>query len=72
MTKPSTTDTIATNDPAFRPLVAECAKYGICRSVAYELMNDGLIDTFKIGGKRYVKTESLRTLPERLQGRAAA
>lgn len=69
MTKPSSTDPL---DPTFRPLVSECAKYGICRSVAYELMNDGLIDTFKIGGKRYVKTESLRTLPDRLRGSKAA
>lgn len=69
MTKPSSTDPL---DPTFRPLVSECAKYGISRSVAYELMNDDLIDTFKIGGKRYVKTESLRTLPERLRGRDAA
>lgn len=65
MTKP------ITNEPTFRPLVEECAKYGISRTVAYELIKGGLIETCKIGAKRYVLTESLRTLPARLQENAA-
>lgn len=62
----------ASNDPTFAPFPSECAKYGISRTVSYRLLNDGLLDTFKIGSKRYIKLESLRTLPERLQGRKAA
>ena len=53
--------------PAYRPFVETCREYGISRTVAYELANDGLLDTFKLGAKRYVMLESLRTLPERLR-----
>lgn len=53
-------------DPAFGPLVEECAKHGISRSVAYELVASGHLDTFKIGARRYVLAESLRQLPQRM------
>jgi hypothetical protein len=59
-------------EPTFAPMVDECKRYGISRSVAYELAAAGLIRTMKIGAKRYVLTESLRTLPDRLQGSKAA
>jgi len=49
--------------PAYRPFVETCREYGISRTVAYELANDGLLDTFKLGAKRYVMLESLRTPP---------
>lgn len=52
--------------PTFRPLVDACKDHGISRTVAYELVNEGLLDTFVIGVKRYVYMESLRTLPDRL------
>lgn len=50
----------------YSPLVAACADHGISRSVAFELARKGLLDTFTIGTRRYVRLESLRTLPERL------
>ena len=53
-------------EPAFGPLVDECEKHGISRSTAYELVASGHLDTFKIGARRYVLVESLRTLPERM------
>jgi hypothetical protein len=53
--------------PTYRPFIEACREHGISRTVAYELANDGLLDTFKLGAKRYVMLESLRTLPERLR-----
>lgn len=52
--------------PAYGPLVEECAKHGISKTVAYELANAKLIETFKIGARRYVVLESLHTLPRRM------
>lgn len=54
--------------PAFGPLVEECAKHGISRTVAYELVASGHLETFKIGAKRYVLVDSLRALPGKLAG----
>lgn len=56
-------------DYAFGSLVDECAKRGIGRTVAFELARDGLIETFNIGRRRYVKLTSLDTLPDRLEQR---
>lgn len=50
----------------FAPLVETCRSHGISRTVAFELAARGDIATFRIGKRRYVKLESLRTLPERL------
>lgn len=60
----------------FRPFIPECTKRGIGKTKAYELVDEGLLETFLIGCKRYVYLDSLLTLPERLvatkcQGRAA-
>lgn len=57
--------------PTYRPLVTACAEHGISRSVAFELAKSGLLETFTIGARRYVRLESLRTLPERLAAEAA-
>ena len=54
--------------PTYRPLVPACAEHGISRSVAFELARKGLIRTFRLGARRYVYLDSLRTLPERLAG----
>ncbi len=56
----------------YRPFIPECAKKGIGRTTAYELLNDGLVETFCIGRKRYVFVDSLATLPERLAKQATA
>lgn len=55
-----------TDQITFGRLVPECKKRGIGRTVAFELAAKGLLETFTIGTGRYVKLDSLRTLPERL------
>lgn len=50
----------------FRPFIPECTKRGIGKTKAYELANDGLVETFTLGTKRYVYLDSLLTLPQRL------
>ncbi|MBS0590295.1 MAG: hypothetical protein JSR65_06615 [Proteobacteria bacterium] len=57
--------------PTFGPLVETCRAHGISRSVAFELARAGKLQTFTIGTRRYVYTDSLRTLPERLAADAA-
>ncbi len=57
--------------PTYRPLVTACREYGIGRSTAFKLAASGKLATFRIGVKRYVYLDSLRTLPERLAGSAA-
>ena len=52
--------------PAFAPFIPTCREHGISKTLAYELARDGLLNTFTIGRARYVLTDSLRTLPERL------
>lgn len=51
---------------AFAPLVEACRDHGISRTVAFELAAKGHLDTFAIGRRRYVRLESLRTLPDRI------
>lgn len=53
----------------FGSMVEECRARGIARSTAFELARDGLIDTFHIGRRRYVKLDSLDSLPERMTAR---
>lgn len=53
-------------EAAFGPLVEECDKHGISRTVAFELAASGQLQTFKIGSRRYVVLDSLRTLPQRM------
>ena len=56
----------------FRPFIPECSRRGMGKTKAYELANDGLLETFMIGSKRYVLLESLDNLPQRLQDRSEA
>ena len=58
-------------EAAYGTLVEVCAAHGISRTVAFELSDKKLLDTFKIGVRRYVYLESVRTLPQRLQDAAA-
>ena len=51
----------------YGPFVKECAKRGIGRSRAYQLANDGLLDTDYVGKSRVVYLDSLLTLPKRLK-----
>ena len=57
--------------PEYGELVAECARWGIRRTKAFELSRLKLIDTFSIGRKKYVMLESLATLPARLSAGGA-
>lgn len=57
--------------PAYLPLVDACAQHGIGRTEAFRLVSCGLLDTFTIGRKRFVRLASLETLPDRLQQPAA-
>jgi hypothetical protein len=61
---------VAHEDSSYRPLVDACAAHGISRTVAFELARKGLLETFTIGVRRYVRMDSLRTLPERLKAQA--
>lgn len=58
-------------DPAYRPLVEACEEHGISRTIAFDLVRRGLLETFAIGKRRYVMLESLRSLPQRLAGSEA-
>lgn len=58
-----------TTEPAFGPLVEECAKHGISRTVAYDLVSKGLLNSFRLGARRYVLLDSLRNLPQALAER---
>lgn len=51
----------------YGPFVKECAKRGIGKSRAYQLANDGLLDTDYVGKSRVVYLDSLLTLPKRLK-----
>lgn len=61
-----------TDPRTFGPLVAECRARGIGRTTAFALAADGTIETFRIGRKRFVMLDSLRTLPDRIASRRAA
>lgn len=41
---------------------------GVCRATFYELLNQGLIESVKIGARRLVVQKSLNTYVESLQG----
>ena len=53
-------------EPAYGPMVEVCGNHGISRTVAFELARKGLLDVFLIGRRRYVRIDSVRTLPDRL------
>ncbi len=53
-------------EPAYGPMVEVCGDHGISRTVAFELARKGLLDVFLIGRRRYVRLDSVRTLPDRL------
>lgn len=55
----------------YRALVPECARHDIGKTTAYELVKEGLLETFAIGRKRYVYLDSLASLPQRLASRSA-
>lgn len=56
----------------YGPFPATVIERGISKTVAYELVGEGLLETFKIGRKRYVYLDSVGDLPKKLQRRQAA
>lgn len=44
-----------------------CTEYQVSRSVAYELIDNSLLDTFLIGRRRYVIGASIDALPYRMK-----
>lgn len=54
----------------YGPFVKECAKRGIGRSKAYQLANDGLLETDYVGKTRVVYLDSLLSLPVRMKDAA--
>lgn len=56
----------------YGPLVSTSATYGISRSVAFAMARAGVLETFRIGRRRYVYIASLDSLPERLQAPSGA
>lgn len=59
------------NTRAFGPLVDECRKRGIGRTVSFMLAREGKIKTFRIGRRTFVVLESLDSLPQRFAEQAA-
>lgn len=55
----------------FAPFPQALIERGIGKTVSYELLDDGEIETFCIGRRRYVYLDSLLTLGERLATRDA-
>lgn len=51
----------------FAPFPAACIDRGIGKTVAYDLLNGGFLDTFKIGRRRYVYLDSLLTIAEKVE-----
>lgn len=50
----------------FAGLVQECQRRDIGRTMAFDLANRGLIETFRIGARRFVYLDSLDTLHARI------
>ena len=53
--------------PAFLPLVEACARFGIKRTLAFQLAREGRIDVFRLGRKTYCLIESIERLPTTLK-----
>jgi hypothetical protein len=54
--------------PAYGPLVQVCEQHGIGRTTCFRLVREGLLETFRIGARRYVYLSSVASLPDRLAG----
>lgn len=52
--------------PAFARFRPACKKHDIGATTAYELVEAGLLATFKIGGGTYIRLSEFDELPKRL------
>jgi hypothetical protein len=50
----------------FGLFIPECTKRGIGKTVAYELLKGGHLETFTLGVRRYIYLDSLLSLPQRV------
>lgn len=57
---------LVNNQVTYGPLVETCRSFGIGRSTSFKLAASDAISTFRLGSKRYVYLDSLRSLPSRL------
>jgi hypothetical protein len=71
LTKGEQPNKISPVEPTYAPLVETCAAHGISRTKAFEFANQGLLDTFLLGRRKYVYLQSVRTLPQRMAERQA-
>lgn len=46
--------------PVLHPISRFCDLYGLGKTKAYELINDGVVDTIKVGRKRLIVDASAR------------
>lgn len=46
--------------PVLHPISRFCELYGLGKTKAYELINDGVVDTIKVGRKRLIVDASAR------------
>lgn len=53
----------------FGPLVRECKRRGIGKNMAFRLVREKMLDTFMISNRRFVRIQSLESLPDRLAQR---
>lgn len=53
-------------------LVREAAKRDIGKTKAFEFAKEGLLETFKLGNRKYVYIDSIDTLPQRIAEREKA
>jgi hypothetical protein len=56
----------------FGGLVREAEKRDIGKTKAFEFAKEGLLETFKIGNRKYVYIDSIDTLPQRIAAREGA
>jgi hypothetical protein len=52
--------------PAFAKFRPACKEHGVGATAGYELVNAGLLHTFKIGAGTYIELSEFARLPERL------
>ena len=55
------------NSASFGKFIPAAAARGISKSVAYELVNAGLLKIFRIGRANYIELSELDALPKRLE-----
>ena len=58
-------------NPKFYPFIKACKAHGIGKSAAYKLLEEGALETFMIGPRRYVVLESLYALSQKIKNKGS-